>query len=74
VFWWLEEGWEDVVWVCSEAEAVVRAVVAEAVVRAVVAEAVVRAVVADFFFYRWHVEIALDNSVRHIPWWVHDLT
>jgi hypothetical protein len=29
VFRWLEEGWEDVVWVCSEAEAVVRAVVAD---------------------------------------------
>jgi hypothetical protein len=33
VFWWLEEGWEDVVWVCSEAEAVVRAVVADLVSR-----------------------------------------
>jgi hypothetical protein len=29
VFRWLEEGWEDVVWVCTEAEAVVRAVVAD---------------------------------------------
>jgi hypothetical protein len=56
VFWWLEEGWEDVVWVCSEAEAVVRAVV------------------VDFFLDLWHVEIASDNTVRHIPWCVHDLT
>jgi hypothetical protein len=38
------------------------------------AEAVVRAVVADFFLDRWHVEIVSDNSVRHIPWCVHDLT
>jgi hypothetical protein len=51
--------------VCTEAEAVVRAVVAEAVVRAVVAE---------FFLDRWHVEIASENRVRHIPWCVHYLT
>jgi hypothetical protein len=38
------------------------------------AEAVVRAVVADFFLDRWHVEIAVDKSVRHIPWCVNDLT
>jgi hypothetical protein len=38
------------------------------------AEAVVRAVVADFFLNSWHVEIASDNSVRHTPWCVHDLT
>jgi hypothetical protein len=38
------------------------------------AEAVVRAVVPDFLLDRWNVEIASDNSVRHIPWCVHDLT
>jgi hypothetical protein len=32
------------------------------------------AVVADFFLDGWHVEIASDNSVRHIPWGVHDRT
>jgi hypothetical protein len=38
------------------------------------AVAVVRAVVADCFLDRWHVEIASDNSVQHIPWGAHDLT
>jgi hypothetical protein len=38
------------------------------------AVAVVRAVSADFFLDRWHVEIASDNSIRHIPWGVHDQT
>jgi hypothetical protein len=33
VFRWLEEGWEDVVGVCSEAEAVMRAVMADLVSR-----------------------------------------
>jgi hypothetical protein len=47
---WLEEGNDEVVWVYTEAEAVV----------------------ADFFLDRWHVEIASDNSVQHIPWCVHD--
>jgi hypothetical protein len=36
--------------------------------------AVVRAVVGDFSLHRWHVEIASDKSVRHIPWGVHDQT
>jgi hypothetical protein len=38
------------------------------------AVAVVRAVVADCFLDGWHVEIASDKRVRHIPWCVHDLT
>jgi hypothetical protein len=38
------------------------------------AVAVVRAVGADFFLGRWYVKIVSDNSIRRIPWGVHDQT